>query len=513
MAMYDTQPTNPAQPVNPTAYTGSNTVLGDISAGVGLGTNIYSLINSIGLTNAASTVFNQSNPFGAYRPQYAAQLSNLMNNPSSVTNLPGYQFLLGQGTAAIDRSSAAPGGVGFGSGAAGMQLEQYGQGLADQFYQQQIQTLMGLSGANIQPSSPFQGLQGMAGAGNIVGQGLGGVNSTLNLLSKLFPGTSASSLTGIDMSQSPYSAAGLTGIDMSQSPYATSFSPYVTSPQYGGGGGGPATDISITDPTAGGGGDYSSPFTYPNAAGGEAATGLQDPGMTNANQIGYTQPNLPPSGGINLPSSVGQYISDIGSVAGIATGLERGGVAGDVSAALSGGKLASNLGLLPSSVSSVLGPAAGALGVVEGVKQGGPLGYTSAAASAAGTYAGASAASTALGGSAFAGADIAAGVASGVGIPLAFYGLVQMLSGLDQYNMADVKQNINEQIGWSQQQMKQYAPYANYSGTNPEYLMYKQTYDQYAAAVQQMQQQVAGSAPIDFAPGIPAGPGFITKPN
>jgi hypothetical protein len=79
------------------------------------------------------------------------QLGNLLGigsgaDQASITealrNTPGYQFNLEQGTQALDRSAAARGGL-F-SGAAAKQLQEYGQGLADNTYQSAI--------ANLRPS-------------------------------------------------------------------------------------------------------------------------------------------------------------------------------------------------------------------------------------------------------------------------------------------------------------------------------------------------------------------------
>jgi len=84
----------------------------------------------------------QSDAMGPYRAQYAQQLQQLMNNPSSIQNLPGYQA----GIEAINRDSAAKGLFGSGNMAGALGL--YG----NQLYQQQLQNLMQLSGSNINPA-------------------------------------------------------------------------------------------------------------------------------------------------------------------------------------------------------------------------------------------------------------------------------------------------------------------------------------------------------------------------
>jgi len=65
---------------------------------------------------------------------------NLMADPSSVRSLPAYQFLLGEGTKAVDRSAAAGGNL-F-SGKTGKALETYGTNLADKTYGDAVARLM-----------------------------------------------------------------------------------------------------------------------------------------------------------------------------------------------------------------------------------------------------------------------------------------------------------------------------------------------------------------------------------
>ena len=99
--------------------------------------------NVSGPGSAAQT----ADPFASQRPQYQQQLQQLMQNPNSVTNTPGYNFQMQQGTDAVARQQAAMGGAG--SGAEQAALTQYGQGLASNQYQQQFNNLSTLSGANV----------------------------------------------------------------------------------------------------------------------------------------------------------------------------------------------------------------------------------------------------------------------------------------------------------------------------------------------------------------------------
>ena len=115
----------------------------------------------------------QADPFSAYRPQYAAQLQNLMNNPNSVTQTPGYQFNLSQGLQGLQAQQAAQGRLV--SGGALLQGQQFGQNLAQQSYADQLKTLMALSGASQSPATGAAAMQNV-GASNL-GSTLGGWQS------------------------------------------------------------------------------------------------------------------------------------------------------------------------------------------------------------------------------------------------------------------------------------------------------------------------------------------------
>ena len=115
----------------------------------------------------------QADPFSAYRPQYAAQLQNLMSNPNSVTQTPAYQFNLSQGLQGLQAQQAAQGRLV--SGGALLQGQQFGQNLAQQSYQDQLKTLMSLSGASQSPATGATAMQNV-GASNL-GSTLGGWQS------------------------------------------------------------------------------------------------------------------------------------------------------------------------------------------------------------------------------------------------------------------------------------------------------------------------------------------------
>lgn len=125
------------------------------------------------LSNGRQVQPGQADPFSAYRPQYAAQLQNLMNDPNSVTKTPAYQFNLSQGLQGLQAQQAAQGRLV--SGGALLQGQQFGQNLAQQSYQDQLKTLMSLSGASQSPATGATAMQNV-GASNL-GSTLGGWQS------------------------------------------------------------------------------------------------------------------------------------------------------------------------------------------------------------------------------------------------------------------------------------------------------------------------------------------------
>lgn len=101
-------------------------------------------------------------------------VARLLADPSSVRSLPAYDFMMGEGTKAIDRSAAAGGNL-F-SGKTGKALTAYGQGLADKTYGDQLSRLLGISeqgrGATAQGvATEGQGLTGQLGTRTSAYQG------------------------------------------------------------------------------------------------------------------------------------------------------------------------------------------------------------------------------------------------------------------------------------------------------------------------------------------------------
>ena len=140
---------------------------GLVSAGVGLMGSAASSKASKQAQQGAQAAAQAADPFSPYRAQYANQLTNLYSNPQSITTLPGYQFRLNQGLDSINRNAAAKGYLG--SGNRLMELMRYGQDYGSQEFDNEINRLATLSGANI--GSPAAAGGFLAQAGQIQGQG------------------------------------------------------------------------------------------------------------------------------------------------------------------------------------------------------------------------------------------------------------------------------------------------------------------------------------------------------
>lgn len=79
---------------------------------------------------------------GADFTGYQNQLNQLLQDPSKIQQTAGYQFQLGQGNEAINRSAAAKGMLNSGNVLA--ELAKYGQGMASTEYGNQVNRLAGL---------------------------------------------------------------------------------------------------------------------------------------------------------------------------------------------------------------------------------------------------------------------------------------------------------------------------------------------------------------------------------
>jgi len=88
-----------------------------------------------------------------------AGYQNLLNDPSQITQNPGYQFRLGEGTKALERGAAArSGSLG---GAAQKALARYGQDYASGEYNQSLKNYLPMIQAGQTGISQMQGLEGL----------------------------------------------------------------------------------------------------------------------------------------------------------------------------------------------------------------------------------------------------------------------------------------------------------------------------------------------------------------
>lgn len=233
----------------------------------GLGVGIYSANKAAGAqqsaaNTAANTQMSMYNQTAANLAPYNAEGQTATNKLNSIlglggsmnadqlsnylTNLPGYQFQLSQGTQAIDRSEAAKGLLN--SGATGKALEQYGQGLGGSYLQGYVNQLQGLAGlgenaAAMTGNFATQTGQGVAGAqiygGNAAAQGAIGTGNAVN-------GAINQGIGLYGLTQSPAYQYGPNGPYGVNSPYGyltggQQWNPYTANPAtgYGMGGGAP----------------------------------------------------------------------------------------------------------------------------------------------------------------------------------------------------------------------------------------------------------------------------------
>lgn len=164
-------------------------------------TKLQGLAKSNGDKNLFTSLGGQvdpNDPWGFYRESAGNKLSGFIggNDPSNVyrnklqqmstgefsPDDPSYQWRYDQGQQAVERSLAARGLLD--SGNAGIELQEYGQGMASQEYAAQFERMLqGLSGVSNQYNSQFDRLAQMAGinlnpaaSGQLMNQAVGNAN-------------------------------------------------------------------------------------------------------------------------------------------------------------------------------------------------------------------------------------------------------------------------------------------------------------------------------------------------
>ena len=179
---------------NVVAQGGMGGTLGQLAGYAKTGAQLIGGIGQLGqaaslLGAGGQTKPGVADPYAAYRPQAAAQLQNLLSNPSTITSTPGYQFNLQQGLQAQQAQQAAQGRLVSGGGL--LQAQQFGQQYATSQLSQQQALLSQLSGATQAPAGAAQAQQGInfgqSGAFNYGLQTLAsGVNGVANPLATLY---------------------------------------------------------------------------------------------------------------------------------------------------------------------------------------------------------------------------------------------------------------------------------------------------------------------------------------
>jgi len=155
--------------------------VGAAVAGAATSSVVGSALSGGGGNSGAQSAANAADPFASQRGQYQQQLSNLINNPSSITSTPGYQFGLQQSQNAVEGSAAANGMVN--SGNVLNALSTNAQGYAATQLNNQELLLAQLSGANVgSPGTAGQILQNQntqnQQAAGVVGNQIGSSIST-----------------------------------------------------------------------------------------------------------------------------------------------------------------------------------------------------------------------------------------------------------------------------------------------------------------------------------------------
>lgn len=275
-----------------------------------IGSGIYGLSEASKMKDLASGTMRASDPFGPQRAQYAQQLQQLMADPSSITNDPGYQFQFDQGSQAVTRQMAAKGYLG--SGNLGTALQEYGQNYAASAYKDRISTLASLAGANIAPNFGAS-LNGYASGIDLAGKSLASLGYGATMAGDQSTPSRPNSAGG--------EAATIGGIVKGVGGLASGLGATKTGSAIGNAGG------VISGLAKGGVGGYGQAATSAaklgqSLTGGSTASRVGATGP-DASGIGYVTPTAGTSG-INIDGA----ISTVGNAASIYSGIEEGGVGG-----------------------------------------------------------------------------------------------------------------------------------------------------------------------------------------
>lgn len=142
-----------------------------ISGATSIGSSIYGLDQASKIRKQSNAIGNKPDPLDAWRQQYAQQLAALQANPGSVTNMPGYQFGMDQGSQALQRQMAQGGYTQ--SGNEKIALQNYGQKYSSDFLNNEMARLAQLSGFQFPSTDNSRtSLQGNISASDIASRSL-----------------------------------------------------------------------------------------------------------------------------------------------------------------------------------------------------------------------------------------------------------------------------------------------------------------------------------------------------
>lgn len=126
---------------------GTGLTAGQLATGIGAAGQVVGAVQGLNAAADLKSAGASADAFQPYRAGYAKMLSDLMADPSSVTKLPGYEFGLQESNRVLEQNLAKQGLTG--SGTAAKALTWNASDYAGKQYQQYVQTLAGLGGANI----------------------------------------------------------------------------------------------------------------------------------------------------------------------------------------------------------------------------------------------------------------------------------------------------------------------------------------------------------------------------
>ena len=182
----------------------ANPITTMLQAGSGIAGIVSGANSIINPGMSTSSLQAGADPWGASggRAQSIAQLQALLANPSLTAGTPGYQFQFQQGENAVNAANAGKGTTGTGSG--GAALVNYGQGQAMSAYNNYVNQLTTLAGANQNPAAGTSAaLAGQSQNNAQTTAGYGALAKGVGTLSTAFNGTTSNPGNNTSTNPSP----------------------------------------------------------------------------------------------------------------------------------------------------------------------------------------------------------------------------------------------------------------------------------------------------------------------